>query len=91
MNGIELVRYTQLAIIQLLHSIITVGRMEIMISQLAPPVEARLLRRVDPHFIKVLKSSMMRDPTGTGSPPAIVFTNQVAPMDFDHSLKDAYK
>ena len=68
-----------------------VGRMEIIISQLMPPLQKRLLRKVDPKFVKALKSSMMRDPTGTGVPPAVVFTNQVSPKDFNANVKDAYK
>lgn len=65
--------------------------MDIMISQLAPPLKRRLLRNIDPNFVKALKNNMLRDPTGTGVPPAIVFTNQVSPKEFDMSLKDAYK
>lgn len=65
--------------------------MEILISQLVPPQKERLLRKVDPNFVKALKDSMLKDPTGTGVPPAVVFTNQVSPGDFNPSLKDAYK
>ena len=61
--------------------------MEIVISQLMPPLQKRLLRK---NFVKALKSSMLRDPTGTGVPPAVVFTNQISPKDFNVNLKDAY-
>ena len=52
--------------------------MEIIISQLAPPQKERLLQKIDANFVKALKSNMVRDPTGTGVPPAVIFTNQVA-------------
>lgn len=65
--------------------------MEIVISQLVPPEKERLLCKIDPNFVKALKSNMMKDPTGTGVPPAVVFTNQISPADFNPSLKDAYK
>ena len=67
------------------------GKMDIIISQLNPPKKERLLRKIDPNFVKALKSNMVRDPTSTGVPPAVVFTNQVSPKDFEASLKDAYK
>lgn len=65
--------------------------MNIVISQLVPPKKERLLRKVDPNFVKALKANMVRDPTGTGVPPAVVFTNQISPGDFNASVKDAYK
>jgi hypothetical protein len=65
--------------------------MEIMVAQLIPPMKERLLRKVDPNFVKALKTNMIRDPTGTGVPPAVVFTNQMSPKEFNISLKDAYK
>lgn len=74
-----------------MYTIIITGKMEIIISQLIPPMKERLLRRVDPNFVKALKSNMIRDPTGTGVPPAVVFTNQVSLKEFNIGLKDAYK
>ena len=65
--------------------------MEIVIAQLVAPLQKRLLRKIDPKFVKALKANMMRDPTGTGVPPAVIFTNQVSVDDFNPSLKDAYK
>lgn len=67
------------------------GKMEIVISQLMPPQKERLLRKIDPNFVKALKSNMIRDPTNTGVPPAVIFTNQVTLDEFNPSLKDAYK
>ena len=65
--------------------------MEIVISQLMPPEKERLLRRVDPIFVKALKVNMLRDPTGTGVSPAVVFTNQTSAEEFNPNTKDAYK
>ena len=50
-----------------------------------------MLRQIDPNFVKALKTNMIRDPTGTGVPPAVVFTNQISAEKFKPTVKDTYK
>lgn len=66
------------------------GKFELPVSQLEPPKETRILRKIDPTFVQALKENMKRDPLGTGVPAAVVFTNQVKKAAFQEALKDAY-
>ena len=43
--------------------------MLIPITQCFEPDESRLLRKVDTHFVKLLKERMLQDPTAPGVPP----------------------
>ena len=60
------------------------------VSQLEPPKETRILRKIDATFVQALKENIKRDPLGTGVPAAVVFTNQVKKATFQEALKDAY-
>ena len=64
------------------------GRHDLPVAQLLPPEENRILRKIDPHFVKSLKQNIKRDPTGV--PPLVVFCNQVTRAKYDSKLKDAY-
>ena len=66
------------------------GRFELPVSQLEPPKETRILRKIDATFVQALKENIKRDPVGTGVPAAVVFTNQVKKAAFQEVLKDAY-
>lgn len=41
------------------------GKFELPVSQLEPPKETRILRKIDPTFVQALKENMKRDPLGT--------------------------
>ena len=66
------------------------GRYECPVTQLIPPQEQRILRKVDKIFVNSLKENIKCDATGTAVPSLVVFCNDLTPESFD-KLKDAYK